>query len=90
MSGPKCKFCGCDELHPCMIPMIEDGWGNVLRPALGLIALVEDDEQMRMLPCAWLLLDDEESVCTAPACVEKAYLAVRIEDAFGIVISEAA
>lgn len=58
-----CKFCGCTEDHPCVIPdeiaeqhVSDFGAGMTSRGA-----------------CAWLL----EDVCTNPACVEAAYLEAR-------------
>lgn len=57
----RCKFCGCTDRWPCLIP-------------------TSNRKNARRLPCSWLL----PNVCTSPACVEKAYIAVRIvEGGFG-------
>jgi hypothetical protein len=64
----KCKFCGCTENRPCLIPVDADGnleFDRILAELGGMT-----------IPCAWLIPE----VCTAPACVEKAYLAIRLVD----------
>lgn len=47
------------------------------------IAVRHSDGELGYLPCAWLV----EDVCTAPACVEKAYLEARqlAEDCMAII-----
>lgn len=71
----KCKFCGCTEDRPCLIPMelafIHDfpgdwlnGWFDVPEDFVPIPGPDNDPE-----PCQWLLPD----VCTAPLCVEQAY-----------------
>jgi hypothetical protein len=53
-----CKFCGCTDSTPCLIPA-----SYITDP--DFVASVAGG-----VPCAWLL----EEVCTAPACVAKAYV----------------
>jgi hypothetical protein len=74
----KCKFCGCTELSACMIPIrIEDEDGgdspsdhrSNLRRAVEFGIVQQLDPTIEYEPCAWLI----PNVCTAPACVEKAY-----------------
>ena len=65
-----CKFCGCTESTPCLIPS-----SYITDPDFRVAGNV--------VPCSWLLDD----VCTAPACVEKAYAeAPSIADLFDLVI----
>jgi hypothetical protein len=67
----KCKFCGCTENKPCLITEItEFAESYVLTDS---IQVVPDGFKTRLVPCAWLL----PNVCSAPACVEKAYLEAR-------------
>lgn len=62
MIGP-CKFCGCSDDRPCMIPVCLAPDGDALERA----------RAMMQEPCAWLLDD----VCSNPVCVEKAYAEAR-------------
>lgn len=85
----KCKFCGCTEQAGCSIPVreLEDGSQYV---EMGVIEQLAID--IEYFPCTWLLPD----VCSAPACVEKAYaealpLALTIQRALDLgLIEEAA
>ena len=62
----KCKFCGCTEDKACLIPIAVE--------SDGAIGLVYDSAIARsVISCDWLLDD----VCSAPACVEKAYTEAR-------------
>ena len=56
-----CKFCGCTKDHPCIVS----------QPLM--TDYVDQEIVIDSIPCAWLLDD----VCTAPPCVEKAYLEAR-------------
>ena len=67
MSYERCKFCGCTEDRPCLITAVTE-YADTYILGTG-IQLVPDGAKTRLVPCAWLLPD----VCTAPACVEKAY-----------------
>jgi hypothetical protein len=71
----KCNFCGCTDRRPCLIPGIVDADGDDRDAVIsfGAIAIVGPDQRIEMIPCSWLIPD----VCTAPACVEKAYLEAR-------------
>lgn len=87
----KCKFCGRTDQGACSIPFrIFDADGNDPedRECVELGPIEQLDPDIEYYPCAWLLDD----VCSAPACVEKAYAearplaeqideALRIEDA---------
>jgi len=68
----KCKFCGCTDERACHIP--HDAEGNVLFDSISIM------HSPHFSPCSWLI----PNVCTAPACVEKAYLALRIVDGVGL------
>jgi hypothetical protein len=57
----KCKLCGCTDKRPCSIPMCVAGDQLVLA--------IDGQVSTHTEPCAWLA----DSVCSAPACVEKAY-----------------
>ena len=57
-----CKFCGCTENKPCRIPL-------TVNQADDPIIAFPPAEPLGYTVCGWLLDD----VCTAPACVEKAY-----------------
>ena len=57
----KCKFCGCTDEKACAIPIVFAKAG----PRLALDAELAEF----VLPCDWLT----ENVCSAPACVDKAY-----------------
>lgn len=66
----KCKFCGCTELRACRIPVLledDDRVVPIFTPSL------VDDPTIQYIPCSWLI----PNVCSAPACVEKAYIAVN-------------
>lgn len=67
----KCKFCGCTEERPCLIPIDVDG-----RLEVDPILAERARRRGLVVACAWLIPE----VCTAPACVEKAYLAIRLVD----------
>lgn len=58
----RCKFCGCCEALPCQIPIDIDG---------NFLAIADPKRTVGFLSCGWLI---ENSVCTAPSCVAKAYL----------------
>lgn len=57
-----CRFCGCTDDTACLIHMAVPS------------ELVPGEIVLGDFPCAWLVPD----VCTAPACVEKAYLVARL------------
>jgi hypothetical protein len=61
-----CKFCGCTDSKPCAIPICE---GPGLEPMLA----TDSNVAIGVMPCGWLIDDPAGPVCTAPACVEKAY-----------------
>jgi hypothetical protein len=61
-----CKFCGCTEDKPCAISVELDG-----QLAIGAGGL--HNARLNYVGCAWLT----EGVCSAPACVEKAYAEAR-------------
>ena len=75
MTKQVCKFCGCTDRSPCLIPMRYVPTPNV--PAL--LALFGVDEYPAITsacqisemttPCHWSTND----VCSAPACIAKAY-----------------
>ena len=81
MSYLQCKFCGCTELAGCSIPFRifysqNDGTAGISplvdchdRVFVETGPIGQLDPDIEYQPCAWLLPD----VCTAPACVEKAY-----------------
>jgi hypothetical protein len=74
MSVRQCKFCHCREHLPCALVAVRVEWGDgfaILPP--GGIALIPNNAETRIVPCAWWLDD----VCSNPACVEKAYLEAR-------------
>lgn len=75
----RCKFCGCTDERPCLIAAIVKADGDV-EITFGIVALVRPGERIEMLPCGWLIPE----VCSAPACVKKAY------EAIGIVIGKRA
>jgi hypothetical protein len=71
----KCKFCGCTDKRACQIPMVyadlpddrmlrellgSDDYPYIVRP--GQLAEFST-------PCHW----SAPGICSAPACVEKAY-----------------
>jgi len=70
-----CKFCGCTDNHPCLIPMY---YG--LHPlSLGRsrfdfeqLPVVSSPDQLAEFttPCHW----SAPNICSAPACVAKAYV----------------
>jgi hypothetical protein len=64
-----CKFCGCTDRRPCMITVVDDPQDGTRSIVPAGIALVEADKEIRLVPCEWI----GENVCSAPACVEKAY-----------------
>ena len=72
-----CKYCGCSDSGACAIPVrvSEDGAAQI---EFGPIEQLDPD--IEYIPCTWLIPE----VCTAPACVEKAYLALRIVDGVGL------
>lgn len=61
----KCKFCGCTDDRPCSIPLELDG-----RIAIGAGGIF--NSQLEYIACSWLIPE----LCSAPACVEKAYIEV--------------
>lgn len=61
-----CKFCGCTDSSPCVIP------ASYITDREFMASLIAADHNAGV-PCAWLLPD----VCTAPVCVAKAYLEAR-------------
>lgn len=66
----KCKFCGCTDRKPCLIPMRYSG-AHFLEGDYGdypLIALPGQVAQFTT-PCHWSAPD----VCSAPACITLAY-----------------
>jgi hypothetical protein len=58
----KCKFCGCTDQKPCLIPLVAGADGQA---TIGFDAAIASS----VMACDWLI----PNVCTAPACVEKAY-----------------
>ena len=69
-----CKFCGCTDRAPCMIPML---YVNTPRD-VELIALLSDEYPAIArpgqvaeftTPCHW----STPNICSAPACIDKAY-----------------
>lgn len=63
----KCRFCGCTELTPCLVPVTEDADGKV--------RLARNAEEMDgEFPCSWYVL----GVCNAPVCVEKLIAESRV------------
>jgi len=60
----KCKFCGCTNDRPCRIPLYVALDGE---PAVAFTV-----QTHAFAACGWLIPE----CCTAPACVEKAYLAI--------------
>jgi hypothetical protein len=82
----KCKFCGCTERGACSIAFRvfpeEDALEGVFPPGdfppgdpmyleTGVIAQLDPD--IEYLPCQWIAPE----ICSAPACVEKAYAEAR-------------
>jgi hypothetical protein len=69
-----CKFCGCTDRRPCMIPMF-----YVPAPRVPeLLELMPDEYPIIArpgqvaeftTPCHWSTPD----ICSAPTCIEKAY-----------------
>lgn len=62
----KCKFCGCTDSKPCLIPICEGPNGE---------AVLADDNNVAIAThaCGWLIDTPDACVCTAPPCVKKAY-----------------
>jgi hypothetical protein len=71
-----CRFCSCDEDHPCGIAIADDDAG-FLRLARS------EQETVEILACGWFL----PGVCNRPECIEKLLAESRgrvlIYDAFG-------
>lgn len=65
----KCKFCCCTDDRPCAIPVVTNGADEVVVAFPPTIAI-------GVTVCCWLI----PGVCSAPACVEKAYLEIRDYD----------
>jgi hypothetical protein len=68
MNIQRCKFCGCTEDKPCLLTEVTE-YAESFIIGTG-IQLVPEGAKTRLVPCAWLL---EGDLCSAPACVEKAY-----------------
>lgn len=58
----KCKFCGCSDKRPCAIAMRILGDQEMIALAGQLSTFTA--------ACGWI---GDMNVCSAPACVEKAY-----------------
>jgi hypothetical protein len=56
----KCKFCGCTDEKACAIAI--DVAGQITNAAPG-------SYNVAYRPCEWIA----ENICSAPACVDKAY-----------------
>jgi hypothetical protein len=65
----KCKFCGCSDKRPCLIPMV------IIRKGVDDFS---DDEFTLAAPgqvanftlaCSWIAPE----ICSAPGCVERGY-----------------
>lgn len=68
----KCKFCGCTDDRPCRIPVTTNGEEVVVAFPPGIA--------LGFLACSWLL----PNVCSAPSCVDQAYMALRITPGIGL------
>ena len=56
----KCRFCGCSQDEPCVIPVCEEDEG--------IWRLVRTEaEATELIACSWFL----PGVCSSPACTEK-------------------
>lgn len=71
----KCKFCGCTDEHGCVIGMF---WAPL--PDVRELQLMFDDTRYPAIagagtiatirtPCHW----SAPNICSAPACIERAY-----------------
>jgi hypothetical protein len=68
-----CKYCGCTEEKPCILgPVVEDGGLRVAAGGvLALVRLPQQQDPSVMAACAWF--DEDQDLCDAPVCIEKAY-----------------
>ena len=71
----KCKFCGCTDKHPCVIPMsfgthpLSYGRDPLDFEQLPIVSSLDQIAEFTT-PCHW----SAPNICSAPACVEKAYV----------------
>lgn len=61
----KCKFCGCTDRRACRIPLTLSG--ELLLAGAAAVTIANEFGEFTM--CRWIA----PRICSAPACVEKAY-----------------
>jgi hypothetical protein len=71
----KCKFCGCTDERACMIPMLYADTPRVAE----LVEMIGDEYPVTAkpgqlaefsTPCHW----SAPNICSAPACIDQAYV----------------
>lgn len=73
-----CKFCGCDQQRACSIPFrVDDADDEEDRGYIETGPIEQLAVDIDYQPCVWLLVESDNCVCSAPACVEKAYVEAR-------------
>jgi len=67
----KCKFCGCTDKRPCLIPMRYSGW-HFLEGDYNDYPLITMPGEVAQFttPCHWSALN----TCSSPACIALAYV----------------